>query len=136
MPYTPRFVVGLFNGPEDQTNSHRAMHHMLRALFEIDKDFLIANPSTPNIYESGVVYREEPPGYDDWADIPTVLLQRWGDCEDLACWRAAELFVRHHIDVKPTFVWKMMPDGGQIYHIQVLYPDGKIEDPSRILGMR
>ena len=58
------------------------------------------------------------------------------NCEDLACWRAAELRVRYGIAAEPTFIWKVRPGGGYLYHIQVLYPDGRIEDPSRRLGMR
>jgi hypothetical protein len=58
------------------------------------------------------------------------------NCEDLACWRSAELRVRDKIEAKPTFIWKIRPSGGYLYHIQVKYPDGRIEDPSRRLGMR
>ncbi len=58
------------------------------------------------------------------------------NCEDLACWRAAELRVREGILAEPTFIWKLRPNGGYLYHILVRYPDGRIEDPSRTLGMR
>lgn len=58
------------------------------------------------------------------------------NCEDLACWRAAELRVRHNIMAEPTFIWKLRANGGYLYHILVKYPDGRIEDPSRTLGMR
>ncbi len=58
------------------------------------------------------------------------------NCEDLACWRAAELRVRHGIKAQPTFTWKQRPNGGYLYHIQVQLPDGRKEDPSRVLGMR
>lgn len=58
------------------------------------------------------------------------------NCEDLACWRAAELRERYKVDAEPTFIWKLRPNGGYLYHILVRYPDGRIEDPSRTLGMR
>jgi hypothetical protein len=58
------------------------------------------------------------------------------NCEDLACWRAAELRVRHDVQAEPTFIWKLRANGGYLYHILVKYPDGRIEDPSRTLGMR
>jgi hypothetical protein len=58
------------------------------------------------------------------------------NCEDLACWRAAELRVRYGIQAEPTFIWKLRPNGGYLYHILVKLPDGRIEDPSRTLGMR
>lgn len=58
------------------------------------------------------------------------------NCEDLACWRAAEYRVRYGINAIPTFIWKVRPNGGHLYHILVKLPDGRIEDPSRALGMR
>lgn len=58
------------------------------------------------------------------------------NCEDLACWRAAELRVRHNIMAEPTFIWKKRENGGYLYHILVRLPDGRVEDPSRTLGMR
>lgn len=58
------------------------------------------------------------------------------NCEDLACWRAAELRVRYGVLAEPTFIWKLRPKGGYLYHILVKLPDGRIEDPSRTLGMR
>jgi hypothetical protein len=58
------------------------------------------------------------------------------NCEDLACWRAAELNVRHGVAAAPTFVWRKRPNGAYLYHIQTIHPDGRVEDPSRALGMR
>jgi hypothetical protein len=64
------------------------------------------------------------------------------NCEDLACWRAAELNVRHGIKAYPTFVWRRRPNGSYLYHIITARPDmarpGQeipTEDPSRHLGM-
>jgi hypothetical protein len=58
------------------------------------------------------------------------------NCEDLACWRVAELRTRFGIDARPTFTSQVRPDGSHLYHILVRLPDGRIEDPSRRLGMR
>ena len=88
------------------------------------------------LYDSGVRYMEEPPGQEDWQDIPTCLKMRAGDCEDLAWWRVAELRVRYGIQAQPTFKCMQRPNGGMLYHIQVQLPDGRKEDPSRVLGMR
>jgi len=242
------------------------LRRLLQALFECDVLYLRANPGTPMLYESGVVYQEEPPGAEDWQDIPTSLALGWGDClpldtplaladsdeivplrrvregdrvlgfdgepvvvrkvavtgvkpvltfhlsnanlldctpnhrlfrssgeevrardvrvgdrlptlrgrgetvveridagcdqlvgcvetstgrlylpgsdvragqcEDLACWRAAELVVRHGIQARPDFTCDARGDGSRLYHIVVRLPDGRIEDPSRNLGMR
>lgn len=58
------------------------------------------------------------------------------NCEDLACWRAAELRVRFGVQATPTFTYKVRANGSYLYHITVRLPDGRIEDPSRRLGMR
>jgi hypothetical protein len=77
----------------------------------------------------------EPPGREDWQDIPETIRRGDGDCEDLACWRAAELNVKQGIRAFPTFRWRVRGTG-TLYHILVQYPNGQIEDPSRMLGMK
>lgn len=134
--YRITFVLDLFKGPHEQELSHKALNILLLALMHVDIEYLKANPETPMLYESGVRYEEEPPGQEDWQDIPTTLKMRVGDCEDLACWRAAEYRVRHGIMATPIFTHKRRPNGGYLYHILVKLPDGRIEDPSRRLGMR
>lgn len=57
------------------------------------------------------------------------------NCEDLACWRAAELQAQG-IAAHPVFVWRKMQNGSHLYHIVVRWPDGRLEDPSRRLGMK
>lgn len=134
--YRITFVLDLFKGPAEQEVSHKALRTMLMALMYIDMSWLQTNPNTPLIYESGVRYEEEPPGQEDWQDIPTALKMRVADCEDLACWRAAELRVRYGVQAFPTFTCKKRANGGYLYHIIVALPDGTTEDPSRRLGMR
>ncbi len=119
---------------EDETNE--ALRIALEALYQRDVDYLRRHPLTPGVYDSGIYYQEEPPGSEDWADVPTILKLGWGDCEDLACWRAAELFVRHGIAAKPEVTCQISADGTRLYHITVALPDGRSEDPSRNLGMR
>ncbi len=115
--------------------SHRTLRVMLHALFLIDCEWLRRHPETPWLYESGVRYSNEPPGREDWQDWPSTLMRRNADCEDLANLRASELFVRQGIEAVPTFIWKRRPSGTNLYHIQVTYPNGTVEDPSRKLGM-
>ncbi len=134
--YRITFVLSLFNGEQDRPLSHASLKTLLMALMHIDVLYLREHKNTPKIFEAGVKYAEEPPGQEDWQDIPTTLKLGWGDCEDLACWRAAELRERFGILAEPTFIWKLRPNGGYLYHILVRYPDGRIEDPSRTLGMR
>jgi hypothetical protein len=136
MPHRITFVVDAFKGPHEERHSHNALSAMLRALTLIDVSYLMTHPETPLLYQSGVRYEEEPPGQEDWQDIPTTLGLKVGDCEDLACWRAAELQVRFGEKAWPVFRHQKRPNGSYLYHILVRRADGRIEDPSRILGMR
>lgn len=105
----------------------------------------------PPLYASGILYEEELPGHEDWYDVPTALrIRRHVDCEDLAAWRTAELRVAG-IGVEPVIKWQWidreqmisqgypeskLPDRGVwLVHCCVRWPDGSIEDPSKILGM-
>lgn len=134
------FVLGLFNGDHDRDLSHDTLRVLLQALFLTDCLYLRDHPDTPDLYDSGVRYQDEPPGAEDWNDISTVLRLGFSDCEDLACWRAAELKMKHGVDAHPDFSYqvKQASDGSALYlyHIFVRLPDGSAEDPSRILGMR
>lgn len=136
MAYRVTFAMNLFNGPRDRVSSHKALNVLLAALTQIDIDYLKDNPRTPLLYQAGIRYIEEVPGSEDWRDIPTCLADRQADCEDLACWRSAEVFVRHRIRAVPIFGFRTLSNGTVVYHIRVQYPNGHIEDPSRILGMR
>ena len=103
------------------------------------------------LYQSGVRFEEEPPGFESFIDGRTVITKarpskpnpmphtHWGDCAHLACWRCAEL---QEAGEKATLrvKWKH-----PTYHIQVRRPvrvnqpyvdDPFVEDPSRLLGMR
>jgi hypothetical protein len=97
-----------------------------------------AGRPVPPLYSSGVRYAEEPWNKDgarveEFADIPTVLARKWGDCDDLAPWRCAELraqgeAAKIRISWKPTRL-------GRLFHVVVRRADGRVEDPSRVLGM-
>ncbi len=100
----------------------------LAGLTAMNRALLKLYPSTPLLYEAGVIYRPESP--DEWESIDIVLARGYGDCEDLASWRAAELQeagVAAHADV-----YNVRPNR---WHAVVVYPDGAVEDPSRKLGM-
>lgn len=139
MPYRITFALDLFNGPHERDLSRKSLSILLSALFKIDCEYLKTHPTTPLIYKSGIRYMEEPPGQEDWQDIPTCLKMEYCDCEDTACWRAAELVIRFNIPARPVFIEQKRTDGGMLYHILVeKIINGKIvyEDPSKILGMR
>jgi hypothetical protein len=108
---------------------------LLEALCKINEGVLKTR-KIPPLYESGVKYIREN-GTEEWLDILHVLDEGGGDCEDLSCWRVAEL--RHAgLRSKPFAKWRRV-DGIYHYHIQVVRygSDGTpyIEDPSHHLGM-
>lgn len=82
----------------------------------------------PPLYRSGVVYRREPPGEEDWQSATQLLRNGFGDCEDLSAYRAAEL----RLDGEPATVAIRRTKRGS-FHAIVRRADGKLEDPSRIL---
>lgn len=105
----------------------------LSVLTNIDVDYLHQYPQTIGIYRAGVMYRSEGMGIESWKSIPILLQDGFGDCEDLACWLAAQYRVR---GIGAIPFWTKKQYGRMtIYHIRVRLPDGTIEDPSKKLGM-
>lgn len=73
-------------------------------------------------------------GVEIFRDIPRIREHGGGDCDNLACWRAAELAVAN-VDARP-YLRDRQQDGRIIYHALVKWhTDGSAEDPSLILGM-
>jgi hypothetical protein len=90
------------------------------------------------LYDSGVYYKAEPPGYEDWLDIPTLYATGFGDCEDIACARTGELREEENIAAVPCIKFKDFQVDGRLItliHVMVLRPDDTLEDPSKVLGM-
>ena len=113
-----------------------AIYPILVALVRVNRQYLRAY-SVPGIYDSGVRYKPEPNGtIEEFAAIPVVLERGWGDCDDLAPWRVAELREQGE-KAKIRIQWKALPPhiGGRLFHIVVRRQDGSIEDPSALLGM-
>jgi hypothetical protein len=126
-----RVVIGI---PRPLTRA--AMNHALEALTRINVDWLRDNPNTPDLYSSGVTYALEPTGYELWDPMALLLARGAGDCDDLACARAAELRVREgdrraRADCYPSSI----REGRRTWHAIVVRGDGTIEDPSARLGM-
>lgn len=74
-------------------------------------------------------------GGEHFREIPRIIENGGGDCDNVACWRAAELCERLGIFAQPYITWRTRADGGTTYHVIVRYPDGSSEDPSLLLGM-
>jgi hypothetical protein len=102
----------------------------IEGLASLDEEIL-AVADFPPLYESGVHYRKELP--DTWRHIDDVFATGWGDCEDLAAWRVAEL---RHSGVDPDAHVYVYRSGPRRYHAVVARGDGRIEDPSLKLGMQ
>jgi hypothetical protein len=138
--YTPSFRLRSFD-TITESKKFGVLQFLLEALTMANVAYLLDNPSAPELYASGVRYQQEPDGRDEWQDIPDTLARRSGDCEDLACWRVAELRVRHGEPnaTRSISVSTLLDARGQpvtMYHITVLRQNGAQEDPSRKLGMR
>ncbi len=92
----------------------------------------LADQRYPDLYKSGVVYRKEPREhgrFEQWRTIRELMQTGYGDCEDLACARVAQLRM---MGIR-AIPW--LKKHGHTWHVVVRYPNGRIEDPSRRLGM-
>ena len=133
--------LDLFAHTERRESSEAVLRLLLEVLCAADVLYLQEHPRTPPLYRAGVRYREERahvvggPIPEEWKAIPYVLADGFGDCEDLACWRVAELLCQG-IAAQPQFSFRMLTPAIAMYHITVRHPDGRTEDPSRRLGMR
>jgi hypothetical protein len=140
-----------------------AVRHLLQSTALVNERILEINrhahkrsggrvPLIPPLYLSGVRYQEEPVdwSYEHFDTIPVVMTRAWGDCDDLAPWRAAELrFTKQDPKADVMVKWKTNPASGRkLYHVVVrrsnARADGKnfiadkfgvYEDPSKVLGM-
>jgi len=118
-------------------NATKSIQALVDTVHRLNTSFLRAHPRFPRIYQSGVVYGREPvETREEFATAPAVLRAGWGDCDDLAPWRSAELVARHGIAARPL-VTVVRPG---LWHVIVSIEgvDGRrlIEDPSRRLGMK
>jgi hypothetical protein len=194
------FRCQMFRGDWDQIWSQKRMLFMMEALcrvnqthlqqFEAFKERGLVPRNYPSVYRSGLHYETEK-GTEIWPDIPSLLMGtmgkgiypgHWGDCEDLACYRVAELRelpfhyerpapwnkkktefadprfpqpavkggpvpmsgqanwaswkkVKGGIRAMPFAKWRRGPQGNYHYHALTYLPDGRLEDPSLVLGM-
>ena len=91
-------------------------------------------PKIQAAIKRGVRWRPEPPGTgEELALAPVVVGRGWGDCDDLAPWRAAELRATGE---DPGARAVAVRSGPRRWHAVVRRSTGEIEDPSRWAGMR
>ncbi len=119
----------------DDRVAHRPFYQLLDALTALDRDYLKLHPESPSLYGSGVRYLPDTKGEENWYDVATAIERGGGDCKVLAAWRVAELQLRGVAAMCTVFFRELFADDARLYHVQVLLPDGRIEDPSHRLGM-
>lgn len=133
------FYIFKDSSEENRHYSQKAVLLMLEGMVSVNRLWLRLNPNTPKLYNSGAVYMRET--VEEWRDIPTILLNRGGDCEDLGCYRVAELR-NEGVWCQPFLKWRRYGNFW-LYHVQVAHMEtrkgraciARIEDPSRVLGM-
>jgi hypothetical protein len=217
------FRCQMFRGDWDQVWSQERMLWLMEALCRVNQTHLrqfeefkrrgLVERCYPSVYRSGLHYETEK-GTEIWPDVPSLLSGtmgkgnypgHWADCEDLACYRVAELrelpehyerpapwdksrtevadprypqpsstkmtphgpvplggagpeqyvpkstgraasppnpadwagwkLVKGGIRAKPFAKWRRGPGGNYHYHALTFLPDGRLEDPSLVLGM-
>lgn len=97
-----------------------------------EDELLIAAGEVPaSVYDAGAVYRKE--RQDVWRHAKDVADEGWGDCEDLAAYRAAELRVSGEDPDAKVITYQTGP---RRYHAVVQRGSGVIDDPSIALGMK
>lgn len=88
-------------------------------------------PRVPPLYSSGIRYRREPKGKEQWLLASEVVRAGAGDCEDLTAYRLAELWR----DGSAARSRVTMSRDSKLAHVLVEHADGSLEDPSALLGM-
>lgn len=95
----------------------------------------LKNRNLPSIYDAGIYYRNEQrkthfPEVERFQTASSLHNIGAGDCDDLACVRAAELILQGE---KARAIPVRSPGIG--WHVVVLRENGRVEDPSARLGM-
>ena len=145
-PYSPEsHFAPLVFALEGMVNVNR--HHIRQAR---DRSRAGLGMTVPPLDQSGVRYKEDPPGEENWGDLYYCLQNGHGDCDRLTIWRTAEL-QEAGVDAHPVIKWQNLSretavragypadfvpaDGLWLVHCCVRLPDGTVEDISKKLGM-
>lgn len=113
-----------------RTATARFVEGALEGLSRVAEEEVAAG-GLPPLYRSGVRYRRER-GTEDWLTPRQVAAVGAGDCEDLAAWRVGEL---RATGTDPDARVIVRQTGPRTLHALVARGDGRLEDPSAVLGM-
>lgn len=90
-----------------------------------------------DLYRSGIRYRREQrqssfPDVERFQTLRSMLITRFGDCDDLApLWAAQLVHDRVDLDARPCVI----ESPGIGFHVVTVRGDGSVNDPSARLGM-
>lgn len=115
-----------------------AVRCFLEAIVMVNRAALRTDKSIPPLYSSGVRYAREI-AEETFRDIYTVMFHGKGDCAHLAAWRVAELQEAGESATLRCSWMRIKTKTGQTYrltHVLVRRGDGRVEDPSKLLGMK
>lgn len=114
----------------DVPTHRRYLEAALEGLVRLNVELMTHRSNLPPIYDSGVRYEREI-GTENWLTCEQVYQQGIGDCEDLACWLAAQRRLEGDDEARAI----VHHTGPAMWHVRVQLGDGTIEDPSLALGM-
>jgi hypothetical protein len=106
---------------------------MLEALVWAVIVYLEEHPNTPRLYQTHIAGI---PGFlnyqyipeittEEWLDVPNIIREGGGDCEDLACMLVAQYYV-DGIDALPRVRWRQLPTDAE----KIRMKRGEHVDPS------
>ena len=119
---------------EFDAHNRRDLRFFLSRLVDMNR-YLIKTRRLPRLYEAGIRYRREPSPpvgerrIERWNVATEAVKKGHSDCEDLASYRVAEL----RLAGEPAQI--RLKKKGRVWHVTVRRADGRIEDPSKRLGM-
>jgi hypothetical protein len=138
--------------------SEKVVSAQARSLLEFvvlqNRWLMHTQPRIPPLYQSGVRFRMQPwaARVQHFATCVQVLQRGWSDCGPLGAWRVAEVQEAAIASGHPELVkdiglhiyCRIRDRDGlhaglgdrakiRIFHVQVIHPNGAIEDPSRLL---
>lgn len=116
--------------PKLDANGIEEIECLLEGLVRLDLSQLRRGLAPP-IYASKVRYKREARGREDWQSALHCVKAGGADCEDLAAWCAASYRL---VGLHARAIVKQVAPG--LKHCLTLLPDGRIEDPSKRLGMK
>lgn len=119
---------------KDERTFATLVRNSLSAIAWLNCATLKAQPTFPLLFQSGVVFRNEPRGIETFVDCVDCLDQGWGDCAHVTAWRVAELRVRYGVRARLCIKWKRLPEKKlRLFHVMARLPNGAVENTSKLL---